>query len=47
MLDYGAINACNLDGGSSTAMWFDGDYVNNCSTNPRNLPTCFLVRREG
>ena len=47
MLDYGAINACNLDGGSSTAMWFDGEYVNNCSTNPRNLPTCFLVRREG
>lgn len=47
MLDYGAINACNLDGGSSTAMWFDGDYVNNCSTNPRDLPTCFLVRREG
>ena len=47
MLDYGAINACNLDGGSSTAMWFDGEYVNNCSTNPRTLPTCFLVRREG
>lgn len=47
MLDYGAINACNLDGGSSTSMWFDGEYVNNCSTNPRNLPTCFLVRREG
>ena len=47
MLDYGAINACNLDGGSSTAMWFDGEYVNNCSANPRNLPTCFLVRREG
>ena len=47
MLDYGAVNACNLDGGSSTAMWFDGEYVNNCSTNPRNLPTCFLVRREG
>ena len=47
MLDYGAVNACNLDGGSSTAMWFDGDYVNNCSTRPRTLPTCFLVRREG
>ena len=47
MLDYGAINACNLDGGSSTAMWFDGEYVNNCSANPRDLPTCFLVRREG
>ena len=47
MLDYGAVNACNLDGGSSTAMWFDGEYVNNCSSNPRTLPTCFLVRREG
>lgn len=47
MLDYGAVNACNLDGGSSTAMWYDGDYVNSCSANPRALPTCFLVRKEG
>lgn len=47
MLDYGAVNACNLDGGSSTAMWFDGEYVNNSATTPRGLPTCFLVRREG
>lgn len=45
MLDYGAVNACNLDGGSSTVMWFDGDYVNDCSTNPRTLPTGFLVKR--
>lgn len=47
MLDYGAVNACNLDGGSSTTMWYDGDYVNSCSAKPRNLPTCFLVRKEG
>ena len=47
MLDYGAVNACNLDGGSSTAMWFDGEYVNNSATTPRALPTCFLVRKEG
>ena len=45
MLDYGAVNACNLDGGSSTAMWFDGEYVNNPATSLRTLPTCFLVRK--
>ena len=32
MMDYGAVNACNLDGGSSTLMWYDGDYVNNCAS---------------
>ena len=47
MLDYGAVNACNLDGGSSTTMWYNGDYVNSCSAKPRDLPTCFLVRKEG
>lgn len=47
MLDYGAVNACNMDGGSSTAMWYDGDYINSCSARPRDLPTCFLVKREG
>ena len=26
MLRFGAVNACNLDGGSSTMMWFNGEY---------------------
>lgn len=46
MLDYGAVNACNMDGGSSTCMYFDGDYINSCAVSiVRPLPTAFLVRR--
>jgi exopolysaccharide biosynthesis protein len=29
MLQYGAFNATNLDGGSSTTMYYDGDIINN------------------
>lgn len=57
MLDYGAVNACNLDGGSSSLMWWDrdgdgpeeGDYVNNCASviGIRHVPTTFLVLKEG
>ena len=47
--DYGAVNACNLDGGSSTLMWYDGDYINNCASviGIRPVPTTFLVMKEG
>lgn len=46
---YGAVNACNLDGGSSSMMWFDGDYVNRCASaiGIRRVPTTFLVLKEG
>lgn len=46
---YGAVNACNLDGGSSTMMWFDGDYINRCASvvGVRRGPTSFLVLKEG
>lgn len=57
MMDYGAVNACNLDGGSSTLMYWDpdgageqeGDYVNNCASviGIRAVPTTFLVLKEG
>ena len=49
MLDYGAVNACNLDGGSSTLMWYEGDYVNNCASviGIRPVPTTILVLKEG
>lgn len=49
MLSYGAVNACNLDGGSSTVMWFNGEYVNHCASviGFRPLPTAFLVKKEG
>ena len=48
MLSYGAVNACNLDGGSSTMMWFEGDYINNCASvvGIRPVPTSFLVLKE-
>lgn len=46
---YGAVNACNLDGGSSTLMWYQGDYINNCASviGNRPVPTTFLVLKEG
>ena len=52
MVEYGAVNACNLDGGSSTVMLRrdqDGQVqtVNNVSLlqeEPRRMPTFFMVR---
>ena len=48
-LEYGAVNACNLDGGSSSLMWYQGDYINNCASvvGIRPVPTTFLVMKEG
>lgn len=48
-LEFGAVNACNLDGGSSSLMWYDGGYVNNCASviGIRPVPTTFLVLKEG
>ena len=49
MLEFGAVNASNLDGGSSTLMWYQGDYINNCASvvGIRPVPTTFLVMPEG
>ena len=49
MLRYGAVNACNLDGGSSSLMYYNGAYVNNCASviGIRAIPTSFLVLKEG
>ena len=45
MVRYGAVNACNLDGGSSSLMWFEGDYINNCASviGIRPVPDTFIV----
>lgn len=45
MLRFGAVNACNLDGGSSLQMWYDGEYVNNAESivGIRKVPSTFLV----
>lgn len=49
MLEYGAVNAGNLDGGSSSVMVYDGEIINNCAsvTGPRRIPTGFIVLKEG
>ena len=45
MLQYGAINAANLDGGSSTAMVYNGEIINSPASlyGPRYIPTAFVV----
>ena len=47
LLEYGAVNASNLDGGSSSKMIYEGEALNeNASViGSRGLPTSFLVRR--
>ena len=46
MLSRGAVNAINMDGGSSTSMYYNGEYVNrNSSTaGARPLPSAFLFK---
>jgi len=48
MLAFGAVNATNLDGGSSSLMWMDGEYLNNTAAviGVREIPTAFLVMPE-
>lgn len=48
--EYGAVNAANLDGGSSSSLYFDGSYRITSSFLPnsdasRRLPTAFIVTR--
>jgi len=49
MLDYGAVNVGNLDGGSSSVMVYEGEIINSCAsvTGPRNIPDGFIVLKEG
>ena len=46
LLEYGAINALNLDGGSSSMMYYSGNYLNKgvILTGARDIPTAFIVR---
>jgi len=46
MLEYGAVNAINLDGGSSSLMYYKGEYLNRgvILTGSRTMPTGFVVR---
>ena len=46
MLEYGAVNAINLDGGSSSLMYYNGEYLNKgvILTGSRKMPTGFVVK---
>ena len=46
LLNYGAYNAFNLDGGASSTMVFDGNVVNKPSdiAGERYVPTAFIVK---
>lgn len=51
MQEYGAVNAANLDGGSSSAMYYDGAYEMSSvtlyyATSSWRLPTAFVVERK-
>lgn len=48
MLQYGAVNACNLDGGYSAVMYLNGERVSDILTldQSRRLPSAFLIRGE-
>ena len=49
MLEFGAVNAANLDGGSSTRMHYKGMHINDCASiiGERGLPNAILVSKEG
>ena len=46
MVRYGAVNACNLDGGSSSNIYYNGEMLNDgvAITGSRRIPTAFIVR---
>jgi bla regulator protein BlaR1 len=46
MLEYGAVNAANLDGGSSSVMVYNGEIINNVVSlqGDRTVPTAWLVK---
>ncbi len=48
MIEFGAVNAANLDGGSSSHMIYNGEYVNVSSSlyGPRRMPTFFMVKGD-
>lgn len=46
MLQYGAVNASTMDGGTSTQMYYNGEVINTpySPTGPRACPTAFLIQ---
>ena len=48
MLDYGAVNAGNMDGGASSVMIYEGEQITISSSlyGARQMPSCWLVKPE-
>lgn len=48
MLEFGAVNAANLDGGNSSLMIYDGEQISTSARllGDRPMPACFLVERR-
>ncbi len=46
MEDFGAVNAANLDGGSSSMLFYEGELVNSLGSavGERRIPTAFIVK---
>lgn len=46
MIEYGAVNAANLDGGKSTTMYYEGEVINTPSDalGERSIPTAYIVK---
>ena len=49
MAEYGAVNAANIDGGSSSCMYYEGEYLMSSVTlyyvnSSRKLPFGFIVK---
>lgn len=49
MLEFGAVNAANLDGGSSSLMVYEDEIITTCASlyGSRKIPTAVLVKRVG
>ena len=46
MVQFGAVNACNMDGGSSSLMFYEGELITTCASlyGSRQLPSAWLVK---
>lgn len=46
LLRYGAVNACNMDGGLSSILYYEGERKSDVTTldRSRKIPTAFLIR---
>ena len=48
LLEYGAVNAGNMDGGASSVMIYEGEQITISSSlyGAREMPSCWLVKPE-